>query len=261
MFLHTELREKKVIVVGGSRGLGRFIAEEYLKSGGQVIIFDREVPEETIRDMVKFVQIDLEGICRDRRLPEEVLELLSSADILINNVRGERGNSFLNETADSVMKAVNVGMTAPLLISQIFISLSAHPASEKSIVNISSIASQRVGEESAGYHATKGGVESITRYLAVHAGPMGIRVNAVAPGFIVQPEHLKRFYSEGNIEYRDVAERCHPVGRVGTASDVTDVVLFLSSSRAGFVTGQTIVIDGGLGLRDGWAQANQIRES
>lgn len=119
-----------------------------------------------------------------------------------------------------------------------------------SIVNIGSIAAFMACHESPIYHVAKGGLLQMTRYLAVEAGPYGVRVNAVLPGFIVQDEHLTRYASANNERYREIAEFSHPLRRVGSAEDVSNAVLFLCSSGAHFISGQTVVVDGGLSIQE-----------
>jgi NAD(P)-dependent dehydrogenase (short-subunit alcohol dehydrogenase family) len=116
------------------------------------------------------------------------------------------------------------------------------------IVNISSVAGFMATHESPAYHAVKAGLIQLTRYLAVSAGPAGVRVNCVCPGFIVQDEHRARFDASDNAAYRKDAKAIHPLGQVGTADDVAQAVLFLSSPQASFVNGHVLVLDGGATL-------------
>ena len=93
----------------------------------------------------------------------------------------------------------------------------------------------------------------LTRYLAVNAGARGVRVNSVLPGFIVQDEHRERYLGADNADYRARAEKCHPLARVGFAADVAEATLFLCSDSAGFITGQSITVDGGFTIQDPWS--------
>jgi 3-oxoacyl-[acyl-carrier protein] reductase len=120
------------------------------------------------------------------------------------------------------------------------------------IVNISSITATLAAHESPSYHAAKAGVEQITRYVAAAAGPHGIRVNAVAPGFIVQDEHRARFAQDDNEAFRDTVIRTHPLREPGGSDDIAEAVLYLASDRSRWVSGQTIIVDGGASIQEHW---------
>jgi NAD(P)-dependent dehydrogenase (short-subunit alcohol dehydrogenase family) len=90
----------------------------------------------------------------------------------------------------------------------------------------------------------------LTRYLAVAAGERGIRVNAIMPGFIVQDEHRARYDGADNAAYRTITQSMQPLGSEGTSDDIAAAAVFLASSEAGFITGQSLTIDGGLTVQD-----------
>jgi NAD(P)-dependent dehydrogenase (short-subunit alcohol dehydrogenase family) len=131
-------------------------------------------------------------------------------------------------------------------------------AATGSIINVSSIAASRVVPESPSYHAAKAGVVAITRYLAAVAGPWGIRVNCIEPGFIVKDEHQSQFNADDNRDYRSLAVACHPLRRTGYSDEVAEAILFLASDAARFITGQSIVVDGGLTLQEPFSLASAI---
>jgi len=106
--------------------------------------------------------------------------------------------------------------------------------------------------ESPAYHAAKGGVIQLTRYLAGVGGALGVRTNAVAPGFIVQDEHHARFERDDNEAYRRVANTIHPIGRVGSPDEIAEAVLFLASNRSSFIAGQILFADGGSSVQEQW---------
>lgn len=118
------------------------------------------------------------------------------------------------------------------------------------IINISSVASDLVCQESPAYHVAKAGINQMTRYLAMHAGAYNIRVNSVVPGFIIQDENMNRYSDELNTHYKKIAEFCHPIGHTGTSADVAEAVFFLCSPQSKFITGQSIVVDGGLIIQE-----------
>jgi len=119
--------------------------------------------------------------------------------------------------------------------------------SENSIAVVSSIASRLIaGEQPLSFHVAKAGLNQMVRYYAVHLGPKGIRVNSVSPCRVIKPEN-EEFYVK-NQQITDIYKRITPLGRMGTAEDVANVVSFICSPKAGFITGQDFVVDGGFSL-------------
>ena len=116
-----------------------------------------------------------------------------------------------------------------------------------SIVILSSVAAISVLDEQSGtYHATRSGLEGLTRFLAVRLGPTGVRCNCVLPSTLIKPTN-KKFFTKSN-PVRMLIEEITPISRMGTATDIANAVEFLCSSRASYITGQSIAIDGGLSL-------------
>jgi NAD(P)-dependent dehydrogenase (short-subunit alcohol dehydrogenase family) len=256
MFEPQLLSGKVALVNGGSSGIGAEISKQLNLVGAKVIVIDKKKPPKLDDNNISWINCDLSSDSEVENLITNKLKPLSSIDILINTARGPRGNKPLVESSASFNHVLDVGLKAPLLLSQFFIQHGSTRPGEKSIVNISSISGQKISAESASYHLAKAGLDSLTRYLAVHAGAYNIRVNGVAPGFIVADHHLERFNSQENTDYRKLAEQAHPLRQIGINLDVAQTVIFLCSPMAKFITGQTIVVDGGLGLRDGWHQLN-----
>ena len=128
------------------------------------------------------------------------------------------------------------------------------------IINIGSILGTFVGHEDLCYHVAKAGLIQFTRCLAERFGPDNIRANCISPGFIVKDELRQHFESNENHSYRTAAINVHPLRRIGSPEDVADAVLFLASNEASFITGQNLIIDGGLTIRDQWSVADQFRK-
>ncbi|NQV49890.1 MAG: SDR family oxidoreductase [Candidatus Marinimicrobia bacterium] len=252
--------EKRVIVTGAGRGIGKNIALKFAESGYKVILVDND--EKRLQSVSTECQergLKVEYYCLDLQIVQDIEKMLSrlfkkyrKIDALVNNARGGSRTAPLAETEDNWQLTMDVSIKAPLFLAQSYIEEMWKAKSTGCIVNISSIASTMVGQESTAYHLAKSALDNLTRYLAVHGGPKGVRVNAVRPGFIVQDEHRERFSSEANLEYRKMAESCHPLQKVGKSDDIANVVQFLCSESASFVTGQVITVDGGLSIRDQW---------
>lgn len=256
MFKNDLFIGKLVVITGGSGGIGEVIVNSFSKLGAKVCILDIQQPSYALPKGSEFISCDFNQ-------EESVLGIISiittrfgEISYLINNARSASKTLPLNENIECFKETCNVGVMVPLLLSQSFIKSGNLHNSLRAIVNISSIASKNVSTESASYHIAKAGIDSLTRYLAVWGGEFGVRVNSVAPGFIVQSRHIEKYLSDENKEYRSLAEKGHPLKKVGTSEDIANIVVFLCSELASFINGQTIIADGGLCLRDGWCQLN-----
>jgi NAD(P)-dependent dehydrogenase (short-subunit alcohol dehydrogenase family) len=252
--------EKVVLVTGSARGIGKTIAIAFGNVGARVAICDldsaagencaKELRELKIDAM--YFSVDLSRKGEPQRMILEVVEKFGKLDILINNARAGERLEFLEDTEENWDATMSVGLKAAYFAAQKAISIMGSQGGGN-IVNIGSVSAFLVSSESAAYHVSKSGITQLTKFLAVHAGSKKIRVNSVLPGFIVQDEHRNRFDSSNNIEYRNCAEQCHPLKRVGNSQEVADATLFLCSEAASFITGQEIIVDGGLTIQNQWS--------
>jgi NAD(P)-dependent dehydrogenase (short-subunit alcohol dehydrogenase family) len=260
-------RGKVALVTGSARGIGRSIAAGLGSSGAKVAIADIDFDSaaRTVREL-RSAGVDAEPFFVDlresgapARLVEDVAERLGTLNILVNNARGGARRGEEKDTEFDWEVTSKVCLQAAHFATKAALGVMKHGGGG-AVVNISSVSAAFVSTESAAYHAAKAGLSHLTRYLAVTAGPFNVRVNSILPGFIVQDEHLERFYSVENQAFRSRAEKCHPSTRVGYSSDVTDAVIFLCSDAARFINGQNIAVDGGLNLRDSWALTSSLAE-
>lgn len=240
---------RRVVVCGGSRGIGRSTALGFAQAGASVSICARGAgPLEATRGEIAALgrtahaaQCDLADEAAIRRYIAEAAAALDGIDVLVNN---SSGFGMTDDTA---------GWTAGFLVDIMAIvhaSQAALPfldAAEPKgcIVSVSSISAMRASTRGASYGAVKAASIHYTGSLAAKLGPQGIRVNAVAPGSIEFPGgSWERRRLEGSPIYDRVLNQI-PAKRLGTPEEVADVVLFLASPHARWVTGQTIVVDGG----------------
>lgn len=245
------------VVTGSARGIGKNIARAFGREGALVAICDIDenkgrATESELRQQgmsVEFLPVDLSRRGAAQAMVQQVVQRWGKVDVLVNNARSGRRTSLLEENEDSWEQAMSVILRAAFFASQEAIRAMSRTGGG-SIVNICSIASLLACYESPVYHIAKAGLLQMTQYLAVFGGPHGIRVNAVAPGFIVQDEHRTRYEQDDNQGYREIAEFCQPLGHVGHADEVASAVLFLASSEASFVSGQCLVVDGGSSLQE-----------
>lgn len=214
---------KVVIVTGGAQGIGRCIAEKFSTAGAHVCVFDVKENPYFTGDLSK--EDDLCAFCK------KVLAEFGHVDYLINNA-APLFKGLPDCTWQEFNYALQVGVTAPYMLTRLLMN---HFAEGAAIVNISSSRDRMSMPGTECYTAAKGGIAALTHALAVSLAGR-VRVNSISPGWI---ETNGATYSGA-----DAAQ--HPAGRVGKPEDIADMVLFLCSSKAGFITGENICIDGGM---------------
>jgi NAD(P)-dependent dehydrogenase (short-subunit alcohol dehydrogenase family) len=249
-----DLTGKVAIVTGGSRGLGLEIAEGLAEAGASVAITGRrrqwlDPAEETLRERggdVLSIEADVadpEGV---RRTVDQTVERFGGIDILVNNAGLSWGAPSLDFPLDKWEMVIGINLTGVWLMSQAVAPRLIERGGGK-IVNVSSITGQLGIEpelqDTVSYNASKGGVDALTRDLAVKWARHNIYVNAVAPGYFPtrMTDHLMK-----TVEDRMTA--LSPFGRVGREGELKGAVLFLASRASDFVTGQVINVDGGASI-------------
>ncbi|MGI9596829.1 MAG: SDR family NAD(P)-dependent oxidoreductase [Acidimicrobiales bacterium] len=235
-----ELDGRVALVTGGARSIGAAIADELAAAGASVAVGDLVDSADHFS-----VRLDVAEEPSVAGAIAAVVGRFGRLDSVVNNagIMYEIGIEAQDRGSWDRMVAIN--LTGPMLLSK---HAAPHLAQHGvgAIVNIGSIEGDGCNPGHAAYAATKSGVHGLTRAAAVDLGPRGIRVNAIAPGWIDTP--LNASYVDDHPD-RDVVigqlEDLHPVGRVGAPSDVADVAVWLAGDRSRFVTGQVITVDGG----------------
>lgn len=216
-------KNKVAVVTGGARGIGKAITYEFRKNGAKVAVLDIVENDYFQGDISS--QAVLEEFCK------KVISDYDHVDYLVNNAPPlMKGISAC--TYDEFQLALQVGVTAPFYLSKLFLPFFADGAS---IVNISSSRDRMSQPETESYTASKGGIAALTHALAVSLAGK-VRVNSISPGWI-DTDYTEYFGS-------DAVQQ--PVHRVGNPMDIANMVLFLCSDKAGFITGENICIDGGM---------------
>lgn len=247
----------QLMITGGSRGIGLEIAHFFSAKGARVIIVDKTSPQVALPKNTTYHSCDITSNDALESLITETISPLGYLDCLINNARSKQRHSLSDSSFESLTNIFSVDAFAPLILTEKLLPYLKR-SKAPSILNMSSLASERVCGEPASYHMSKAALDSLTRYLATELGPQGVRVNAIRPGFIVQEEHRNTFESPSNLSYRKKAIQAHPLKAVGRTKDIAEAAYFLCSESASFITGQALTIDGGLCLRDGWHQLNEV---
>jgi NAD(P)-dependent dehydrogenase (short-subunit alcohol dehydrogenase family) len=245
----SRLQGKVAIVTGSASGIGRATAIRLAKEGAKVVVVtDQRVAlgQETVDiitadgGVAAFVQADV-GVAADvEKMVQFAVDTYGRLDILVNNAARGRGMllEMSEEDWDRVMdvclKSVWLGAKAAYL--------EMIKVGGGSIINISSVNAVAASPGSGAYNAAKGGVNQLTRALAVDLGKHNIRVNAVLPGHVGTHPQI---YENDPSALWSFTEAC-PIGRIGTAEDIAGAVLYLASDDAAWVTGSMLTVDGGM---------------
>lgn len=247
------LNQKRALVTSGGQGIGRAICLELMHRGCDVVVhyFTSANGAEDLRAMADSlgvraftVQGDLTIASVREKLVQEAVSLLGGLDILVNNAGGlveRRTLDAIDEEFWQQVAAINV--STALQITRLVLP-HLEKSGQASVVNLASLAGRKGGHAgSLAYSMCKGAILTMTRALATELGPKGIRVNAVAPGLI-----LNTSFHNTHTSVESAAEtiRSIPLGRAGTPEDVARAVAFLASEAGGFITGATLDINGGV---------------
>ena len=214
---------KVVIVTGGAQGIGKCIVEEFRKAGAKVAIIDLNENEYFVGDLADKNTLE--------RFVDKVIADYGKVDFLINNA-APKMCGISNGSYEDFEYALKVGVTAPFYLAKLCAQYFNDGAS---IVNISSSRDRMSQPETESYTAAKGGISALTHALSVSLAGK-VRVNSISPGWI----------ENNGIVYDGADAIQQPAGRVGNPRDIANMVLYLCSDMAGFITGENICIDGGM---------------
>lgn len=227
-----ELAKKTVLVTGGSKGIGKAIAQRFAKEGATVIVFDTEKPDYK----VDFHQVD---ISKDNQIEKAFLQI-KKLDILINNAGIYFQANVENTSKEQLDKVIDINFKGTFLVSKYALPLIKK--SKGNIINISSGIGVVPEPESPAYSSTKAAIIMLTKCMAQEYASEGIRINAILPGPIDTQLLRNAFSSQKELDdYR----KLNPMRRIGKPEDVANVAVFLASNEASYVTGGMYSVDGG----------------
>ncbi|MGH3144588.1 MAG: SDR family NAD(P)-dependent oxidoreductase [Rubrobacter sp.] len=256
--------DRVVIVTGGGSGLGRVLAHRFAAEGAAVVVADvvgerasavaAEISETGGRSLARTTDVtDAAGVVAT---VEATGEAFGPVDVLVNNAARATDADFLSLGEEAWDEDVAVALKGTFLLSQAVLAGMTERGSGV-ILNISSVnALGYFGNEA--YSAAKAGILNLTRSLAVRYGPLGVRVNAIAPGTLRTPAWERR--REKDPEVFERVARWYPLGRVGEPEDVVGAALFLCSDEAAWISGVVLPVDGGLTAGNAQMMREVIKE-
>ncbi|MFJ7193995.1 MULTISPECIES: SDR family oxidoreductase [unclassified Streptomyces] len=241
----NELEGKRAVVTGGSRGIGAAIVQNLLDAGAAVVTSARNPTEQT-PSAAKFVRADLSTPDGVREFADTALEILGGVDIVINNAGGCRAFQSALDIENDWQHTVDINFLAAVRLNSALVP-SMRESGGGVVVHVSSIATIASYPMILHYAAAKSALETYSKGLSAELAPQGIRVVAVSLGNVMTPgadEAREKIVDYLGIDSVDWADEI-PLGRIGQSGDIAEAVGFLVSDRAAWITGSTLVIDGG----------------
>jgi len=246
------LAGKVAIVTGASSGIGQAIAVRLAGDGASVVI-DYTGPVAGAQATLEQIQAaggraiivagDITKTADTQNLVEQAWQQLGGCDVLVNNAGVEKEAAFCDVTEADFDFVLNVNLRGAFFLTQAFVRKLRDARKPGRVINISSVHEDMVFPNFASYCASKGGMRMLMRDLAVELGPLGITVNNIAPGAIATPINTALLNDKPKL---NALLANIPLGRLGTTDDVASLAAFLASDEAGYITGSTYVVDGGL---------------
>ena len=249
------LHGKRALVTGGGTGIGRATAELFVREGAQVVVSGRRLGEleatvgalRRAGGVAAHVQGDVSRADDAERMVRETIGHLGGLDVVVNNAGIiVRNASVTNVAIEDWERVIRIDLTGVFLVSRFALQHMVEAGRGGAIVTVSSVSGILGDPNLAPYNAAKGGANLLTKNMALDYAHHGIRVNAVCPGRVATPMPKSRL--KPGEDWEEVLARWGkniPLGRVGRPEDIAQAILFLASDEASWITGTTLVIDGG----------------
>ena len=247
------LDNKTAIVTGGARGIGRAIVQRFLEEGARVVLadIDEEAGSVVERELsahgqIRFIACDVSERLDIRNLITETRDAFGDIDILVNNAGIVVGADFLDLDPEDFERVIKVNLTGYFLTGQAvarhMVDRVENGGPPGTIINVSSVNAVLAIANQVPYTVSKGGINQLTKVMALSLAPYGIRVNGIGPGSIMT-ELLESVIDNPEVRTRILSRT--PLGRIGEPTEVAGIAVFLASDDASYITGQTIYSDGG----------------
>ena len=242
-----DLHKKNVLITGASGGIGSVIAKTLNSAGANVALTGtrneklKELASE-LGENAHVLLCDLSDMAAVDELPKQAVEILGSVDILVNNAGITRDNLLMRMSDDEWQSVIDINMTATMKLCKSVLR-GMMKARWGRIINISSVVGATGNPGQANYAASKAGMVGMSKSLAYEVASRGITVNAIAPGFITTAMTEKL-----NDDQKAKIMEQIPAGRMGNATEIATAVLYLASEEAGYITGTTMHINGGMAM-------------
>lgn len=246
---HHTFAGQRVLVSGADTGIGRGVALEFAGAGAAVALHYPHQPEGALEAVAAIraaggraeaFQADFNDVAQVQRLAAQAAEFLGGVDVLVNNAGITMNKPFAQVTVAQFDTLVHVNLRAMFFLTQA-VTPGMVAQGRGAVINLASIHAYTGMTEHTVYAATKGAIVAFTRVLALELAPKGVRVNAIAPGWILTENHLKVLTNFDEA----VAAEAIPAGFVGRPRDVARLAMFLASDEARYLIGETLVLDGG----------------
>jgi NAD(P)-dependent dehydrogenase (short-subunit alcohol dehydrogenase family) len=249
----VQLANKTAIVTGAARGIGRAVAEAFLKEGAKVVLVDLDdaTNQKTAKALaalghVKAVCCDVGDRLDVHNLISEALDAFGEIDVLVNNAGIVHGADFLSLEEADFDRVLRVNLKGSFLVSQgvatVMVARVKAGGPAGTIINMSSVNAKLAIPNQVPYCVSKGGVGQLTNVMALSLAPHGIRVNAIGPGSIMT-DMLTSVASDKAARHKLLSRT--PLGRIGDPAEIAALAVFLASPASSYITGQTIFADGG----------------
>jgi len=251
------MKDKVVLITGASGGIGRTLAKKFAQAGAKVVLNDIAQVEETLKILTqeidgnpapeqarygaRYFLGDVSKLEEMEKMITDIQKEFGRLDVLVNNAGITQDRTLAKMTKEEWQKVIDVDLTGVFNCTKAALPLII--ANQGKIISLSSLVGQRGNFGQTNYAAAKAGIIGFTKALAKEVGRFGVTVNAIAPGFIET-----KLTEELSPEIKETIRKFTPLGRFGKPEEVANLVFFLASEEANFITGTVVNIDGGLPL-------------